>query len=571
MKKWSSRYPIWRKSARPAPVPALQQKPTDGTPEVSAVRVPCEDSQSAIASGPIPMPSAEAPTLSVTGPAEPWDAQTGSPGPLGAPVEKTTESATGSTLKIAEAASTPATGKEEVNQAGIEQSADATGQFCRHCGAAMESGSAFCGDCGRYKIRPDRLKILLSQLIDEAMATKFCTQCGARVTEGKPSCHKCGRQIVKLNFETPSDTALAPKLTSPEADKARTQLNSDGYDELRGPAGLRRWSTTGLTHVDMLSIQHAIDLYERNFPHQPSPSAEVALAWIASRRGRPGWRRRVASPVKRLVTLLRHHRSIAVASKPQLVAGKTPRRAWRHSITLAGGAIVVVVGAAVMTPFHINNRRGSSVPSGNGDTRRRASRTTGRVAQEEPSAAIVGQSPSGGPAVNHSSSPDEDTSAIESSSTIAGHDQAGVPDVAMGKSDDYADIQNTLNDWAKAMNSNDVTLQMRYYSDRLDRYFLARNVTQKFLVQDKARFYRKGNRIVAFHIANVTVDKQSAQQAAVSLTKHWELFTALGTKSGETRSRLWLTRRGNQWIITGEQDLIDLQPAPRGPGTAHKL
>ena len=146
-----------------------------------------------------------------------------------------------------------------------------------------------------------------------------------------------------------------------------------------------------------------------------------------------------------------------------------------------------------------------------------------------------------------------------------------MPHVAVRKSDNHADIQKTLNDWAKAMNNNDVTLQMRYYSDRLDRYFLARNVTQKFVLKDKARFYRKGNRIVAFHIANVTVDKQSAQQADVSLTKHWELFTALGTRSGETRSRLWLARRGNHWIITGEQDLINLPPAPRGSGPAHKL
>jgi ketosteroid isomerase-like protein len=321
----------------------------------------------------------------------------------------------------------------------------------------------------------------------------------------------------------------------------------------------------------MLSIQHAIDLYEKNFPHRPPPSAEVALAWLASRRGHPGWRRGVASPVKRLITLLRHDRSIAVASKPQVVAEETPRHTWHRPITLAGGAIVVVVGAAVVSLFHINNRQGSSVPSVTGNARQRASRTTGRVAEEEPSAAIAGESPSGGPAVNHSPSQDEDTSAIESSSTIADHDQAGAPHVAVPKSDHHADIQNTLNGWAKAMNNNDVTLQMRYYSDRLDRYFLARDVSQEFVVQDKARFYRKGNHIVAFHIANVTVDKQSAQQAAVSLTKHWEIFTALGTKSGETRSRLWLARRGEQWIITGEQDLINPQPAPRGPGPAHKL
>jgi hypothetical protein len=321
----------------------------------------------------------------------------------------------------------------------------------------------------------------------------------------------------------------------------------------------------------MLSIQHAIDLYEKNFPHQPSPSAEVALAWLASRRGHPGRPYGIALPVKRLMTLLRHDRSVAAASKPQLVAEETPRHAlWRHPLTLAGGAIVAVGAAAVITSFHINNRQGSSVPSVTGDARQPASLTTPRVA-EAPSPAIAEGSPSGGPAVHHSPSQDEDTSSVESSSTIADQDQGGVPHVAVPKSDSHADIQNTLNDWAKAMNSNNVTLQMRYYSDRLDRYFRARNVTQEFVLQDKARFYRKGNHIVAFHIGNVTVDKQSPQQAAVSLIKRWEIFNPSGTKSGETRSRLWLTRRGNQWMITGEQDLIDLQPAPRGPGPAHEL
>ncbi len=517
MKKWPARYPTWRKSTRPAQVPAWQQEPTHGSPEVSAFRTPYEGSEAAIASGLIPMPSAECPTSSVSGLDEPWDVQTGFPGPLGTPMEKMTEAGTGPTPKIREAVSTPATGKED-NQAGVEQSADATGQFCRHCGAAMELGSAFCSDCGRHNIHPDRLKIRLSQLIDEALPTKFCTKCGARVTKGEPSCHQCGLQIEKLTSETPSDAAVAPRLPSPEVEKARTQLNSDGYDELRRPAASIRRSATSLTHVDMLSIQHAIDLYETKFPQRPSPSAEVALAWLASRRGHRGWRRRVASPVKGFMTLLRLGPGIADASKPKLLAEETRRRAWRHPITLAGGAIVLVVGTAVITPFHNNNRQGSSVPGAKGDARQRTSRTKDRVAEEEPSAAIAGEASLGKPAVNQFPSQDEDTSAIESSSTIAGHDQAGVPDVALGQSDKYAEIQNTLHDWAQAMNNNDVALQMRYYSDRLDRYFLARNVTQKAVVQDKVRFYRKGNHIVAFHVANVTVDKQSAQQAAVSLT-----------------------------------------------------
>ena len=45
MKKCPSCYAIMRESTTRTEVPALQQKPTDGAPEVSAVRVPYECSQ----------------------------------------------------------------------------------------------------------------------------------------------------------------------------------------------------------------------------------------------------------------------------------------------------------------------------------------------------------------------------------------------------------------------------------------------------------------------------------------------------------------------------------------------
>ena len=141
---------------------------------------------------------------------------------------------------------TSVTRKEEVSHAGVEHSADAIGQFCRYCGAAMESGSTFCGDCGTHKIRPDRLKISLSRLIDEAMATRFCTQCGARVIEGKRFCHQCGQQIGEVNSEIPrANTTPAPALTPPALTKAQTQLNSDGL------RGLPKWQprATQLRHT----------------------------------------------------------------------------------------------------------------------------------------------------------------------------------------------------------------------------------------------------------------------------------------------------------------------------------
>lgn len=67
-----------------------------------------------------------------------------------------------------------------------------------------------------------------------------------------------------------------------------------------------------LTPADMLSIQHAIDLYEKKFPHKPSPTAEVALAWLAGKRGHRAWRQR--SLLTRLLSFFRHQRSVAPGS-----------------------------------------------------------------------------------------------------------------------------------------------------------------------------------------------------------------------------------------------------------------
>jgi hypothetical protein len=47
-----------------------------------------------------------------------------------------------------------------------------------------------------------------------------------------------------------------------------------------------------LRPTDMLEIQSAIDAYERRFPRQPTPTAEVALAW---RLGKKGYAKRQAA------------------------------------------------------------------------------------------------------------------------------------------------------------------------------------------------------------------------------------------------------------------------------------
>ena len=41
-------------------------------------------------------------------------------------------------------------------------------------------------------------------------------------------------------------------------------------------------------------------------------------------------------------------------------------------------------------------------------------------------------------------------------------------------------------------------------TDELNRYFLVRNVTSDFVARDKEEFYRRGRRIIDYHIDNVS-------------------------------------------------------------------
>jgi hypothetical protein len=137
--------------------------------------------------------------------------------------------------------------------------------------------------------------------------------------------------------------------------------------------------------------------------------------------------------------------------------------------------------------------------------------------------------------------------------------------------EDAAAIDTTLFAWARAMKDNDVADELSFYDYKLDRYFLVRNVTRDFVARDKKEFYRRGRRMIDYHIDNVSLDQQLPSGAIVSLVKHWEISDSEGTKSGQTRSRLWLTHEQARWLITGEQDLLgtteQLHPQPSIPSS----
>ena len=161
------------------------------------------------------------------------------------------------------------------------------------------------------------------------------------------------------------------------------------------------------------------------------------------------------------------------------------------------------------------------------------------------------------PATDTASSPTQQPDA----SSEASDDQtgsAGPPADTAGEvtQADASDIQQTLAGWAQATNDNDLDREMSFYGDRVDRYFLARNVTREFVGKDKERFYRIGERFISYQIDNVSIEQSSPDEAVALLTKHWVVEYAGGnTHSDQTNSRLWLKQEQARWVITGEQDL----------------
>ena len=161
------------------------------------------------------------------------------------------------------------------------------------------------------------------------------------------------------------------------------------------------------------------------------------------------------------------------------------------------------------------------------------------------------------PATDTASSPTQQPDA----SSEASDDQtgsAGPPADTAGEvtQADASDIQQTLAGWAQATNNNDLDRELSFYGDRVDRYFLARNVTREFVGKDKERFYRIGERFISYQIDNVSIEQSSPDEAVALLTKHWVVEYAGGnTHSDQTNSRLWLKQEQARWVITGEQDL----------------
>ena len=119
-------------------------------------------------------------------------------------------------------------------------------------------------------------------------------------------------------------------------------------------------------------------------------------------------------------------------------------------------------------------------------------------------------------------------------------------------------VDQTLTGWARAMAHNDPSEISGYYADHLDRYFLVRDVSNRFVHQDKAAFFRSGKSLFRFRLDQVRMVRAEPGRVEVAAVKEWILLdrARTGGRIGSTQSRIWLSQINGAWKITGEQDLF---------------
>jgi ketosteroid isomerase-like protein len=118
-----------------------------------------------------------------------------------------------------------------------------------------------------------------------------------------------------------------------------------------------------------------------------------------------------------------------------------------------------------------------------------------------------------------------------------------------------AEVSSTLDNWAKAYESNDPTRIANCYADQVDRYFLRQNVTNTF-VHDYMEAWLKAHdsRVTMFGIKDLTFENETAGSVTLALVKQVVTTDSKGATERLTRSQLILKKIAGEWKITSERD-----------------
>jgi serine/threonine protein kinase len=118
-----------------------------------------------------------------------------------------------------------------------------------------------------------------------------------------------------------------------------------------------------------------------------------------------------------------------------------------------------------------------------------------------------------------------------------------------------SEVNAVLDSWAGAARAHNLDLQMTYYTDVVSPYFGRRSASRAEIRADRSVAYRRYPRLdIQLSNINVVFDS-SGTQATATFDKSFTFSSDERSFSGMVNTRVWLTKFGPQWLITGEKDL----------------
>jgi ketosteroid isomerase-like protein len=142
------------------------------------------------------------------------------------------------------------------------------------------------------------------------------------------------------------------------------------------------------------------------------------------------------------------------------------------------------------------------------------------------------------------------------STSLAKANLAGKADQKTDPSSFNRDPRRWLEQWAASQRTRDANRQASFYAEDVRPYLTLQEASRDAVYEDKRRSIDNRRGLWTFTIEDVTIRRESADTASVSLRKHF-MMQAGSVQVSEQRMRSLLTLKRTQdgWRIVGERDL----------------
>ncbi|MFN2455816.1 MAG: hypothetical protein ABR577_16525 [Pyrinomonadaceae bacterium] len=120
--------------------------------------------------------------------------------------------------------------------------------------------------------------------------------------------------------------------------------------------------------------------------------------------------------------------------------------------------------------------------------------------------------------------------------------------------DDLAQLRGALDAWIAATNARDTEKLLSFYDSRMDVFYLARNVSQSFVLAEKNRLFQRANVLDIRAAAPEITVTPDGRTAIMRFRKSYLIKDDRRIREGEVLQQLRWQRAADGWKLTGERD-----------------